>query len=274
VNYNQVFNVVLMLYCLKLLNIFIPEPLFCQRIIKSESKFYFYQNFLLMDFFIDNPETEHLYQEILRRIRLRQNVVLAESIKQRGISYKNNWGVSVTELKELASEFKTDHLLALKLWNKKWRETMILATMLDNPGEVSEEQMNFWTKSFENQEIAEQTVANLWVKTPYAFIRALEWCRGKKHLVRVTGILLIGRLALIDRKATNEMFEIYFDEFKTLAKDIALSEVLRRALVLIARRNAVLYKQVADFSDELKRQGSEAEIKLGKELSDDVLFCS
>jgi 3-methyladenine DNA glycosylase AlkD len=121
-------------------------------------------------------------------------------MKRQGIEYKLNWGVQVVELRELARGFNALHLLALKLWNKQWRESMILATMLDEPSEVSEEQMDFWTKSFENREIAEQASANLWVKTKFAFVKALEWSRGKKHLVRFTGIHLMGRLAMTQMK--------------------------------------------------------------------------
>jgi len=132
-----------------------------------------------MDFILDNPETEKEYQQLLRQIKLRKNGDVSISMKRQGIEYKLNYGVSVVELREFAKEKKPDHLLALKLWNKQWRETMILATLLDEPEEVTEEQMDFWTKSFENQEIAEQASANLWVRTKYAFVKALEWCRGK-----------------------------------------------------------------------------------------------
>src|SRR5690606_33680546 len=121
-----------------------------------------------MNFILDNPETEKDFQHLLHQFKLRKKDEISTSMKRPEMEYKLNWGVSVVELRELAKEIKQDHLLALKLWNKQWRETMILATLLDEPGKVTEEQMDFWTKSFENREIAEQASANLWVKTKFA----------------------------------------------------------------------------------------------------------
>lgn len=219
-----------------------------------------------MDYLLDNQETEQQYQQLLRTIRLRQSGEVAEHMKQRGIDYKMNWGVSLLDLREIASVYQPNHLLALKLWNKQWRETMILATMLDEPEMVSEEQMDFWTKSFGNTEIAEQASANLWVKTRFAFIKALEWCRGKKHLVHYTGIHLMGRLAISDPKAIDEMFEPFFDEVPTLAKDARLYTPLYRALVAIGSRSTGLNKSCSTLANRLRESDFENVARLGKEL--------
>jgi 3-methyladenine DNA glycosylase AlkD len=142
-----------------------------------------------MDFILDNPDTEKNFQQILKLIKLRKSGEVSDLMNQSGIRYKINWGVSIIELREIAKQFEPDHLLALKLWNKQWRETMILATLIDDPKQVTEEQIDFWTKTFENTEIAEQASANLWVKTKFAFIKAMEWCRGKKHIMRLPGFI-------------------------------------------------------------------------------------
>jgi len=131
----------------------------------------------------------------------------------KSIRFKQNFGVYIIDLREIAAQFEPDHLLALKLWNKQWRETMILATLTDEPKLVTEEQIDYWTKTFENTEIAEQASANLWVKTKFAYVKAMEWCRGKKHIIRYTGVHLIGRLALTDKDAIDEMVEPFFESF-------------------------------------------------------------
>ena len=105
-----------------------------------------------MDFLIDNQDTENKFQEILSRIKLARNGDVSDAMKRNGMVYKMNWGVSLVLLRQIAKEYETNHLLALNLWNKQWRETMILATLLDEPEKVTEEQMDFWTKSFENLE--------------------------------------------------------------------------------------------------------------------------
>lgn len=223
-----------------------------------------------MDFLLDTPETENNFQQILRLVKAHKSGEVAELMQSKGIDYKTNWGASLIDLRDIARQFKPDHLLALKLWNKGWRETMILSTMLDEPRLVTEEQMDIHTKSFTNTEIAEQSSANLFVKTKYAFIKALEWCRGKKHLIRYTGVHLMGRLAITDKKAIDEMFEPFFEEIPTLSKDKKLYTVLYRSLVAIGTRSGYLNQQCAELTKILQLTGAEVSVKLGEELFDEL----
>ncbi|MCE4566231.1 hypothetical protein INQ51_18060 [Maribellus sp. CM-23] len=223
-----------------------------------------------MDFILDNQETEEQYQNLLRAIKLRKSGEVSDAMNQQGISYKLNWGVSIIDLRELAKTYQRNHLLALKLWNKQWRETMILATLLDEPSEVSEEQMGFWTKSFETTEIAEQASANLWCKTKFAFIKALEWCRGKKHIVRFTGVHLMGRLAITDKKAIDEMFEPFFDELPTLARDEKLFTPLYRAVIAMGTRSKQLNTACIELSQNLQSDSSATAVLLGNQLYEEL----
>lgn len=223
-----------------------------------------------MDFILDNNETEQQYQALLKAIKLRKSGEVADSMNQKGFNYKLNWGVSILDLRELAKQYEANHLLALKLWNKQWRETMILATLLDNPDEVSEEQMDFWTKSFENTEIAEQASSNLWVKSKFAFVKALEWCRGKKHIVHFTGIHLLGRLAITDKNAIDEMFEPFFEELPTLAKDEKLFTPLYRTLIAFGTRSKQLNEQCCELAKTFQLSDSENSVQLGEQLYDEL----
>ena len=223
-----------------------------------------------MSFILDNSETEKKYQKLLSMVKLRKNGDVADLMNSKGIKYKLNWGVSLVELRQMAAQFEPDHLLALKLWNKQWRETMILATLLDEPAKVTEEQMDFRTKSFENTEIAEITSTHLWVKSKFAFIKALEWCRGKKFHVHYTGIHLMGRLAITEKKALDEMFEPFFAEITTLAKDSQLHTVIYRAVLAIGSRSLLLNKLATELAQSLQLSNSENAAKLGESLYDEL----
>jgi hypothetical protein len=223
-----------------------------------------------MDFILDDQNTERKFQQILRLIKSRKSGEVADLMNQKGIHYKTNWGVSIIELREIAKQFEPDHLLALKLWNKQWRETMILASLTDEPKKVTEEQIDFWTKTFENTEIAEQASANLWVNTKFAFVKAMEWCRGKKHIIRYTGVHLIGRLALTDKSAIDEMFEPFFEELPTLAKDSMLNTVFYRTIIALGKRSEYLYHQTIELAETLQMSDSENAVKQGEELYEEL----
>lgn len=224
-----------------------------------------------MDFILDNPKTEKDFQQLLRQVKLRKNGDVSNSLKRQGIEYKQNWGVSVVELREMSKDIMSDHLLALKLWNKQWRETMILATLLDEPDKVTEEQMDYWTKSFENREIAEQASANLWVNTKFAFAKAIEWSRGKKHLVRFTGIHLMGRLAITQKSAIDEMFEPFFEELAVVGKDPRLNAVIYRAVIALGTRSRWLNEQAVELAKTFQMCEQEDTVKLGETLLDELI---
>ena len=205
-----------------------------------------------MDILIDDPKSEQQFQQILTSIRLAKNGETVSQMKELGLNYKVNWGASIVSLREIASQFEPNHLLALKLWNKQWRETMIMAAMIDVPARVTEEQMDYWTKSRETTEIAETLNTFLWVKTRYAFVKSLEWCRGKKHLVRFTGIHLMGRLAIVEKSAMDELFEPFFDVLSPLAKDPNLKQIFYRSFILLGMKSKTMNESAILFAEGLK----------------------
>lgn len=205
-----------------------------------------------MDFIIDDPKIEQEFRQILTKIRQAKNGETVDTMKKLGLNYKINWGASVISLREIAKQYEPNHLLALKLWNKQWRETMILASMLDNPKEVTEEQMDYWTKSLETTEMAEMLNTYLWSKTKFAFIKSLEWCRGKKHLVRFSGLHLMGRLALTEKSAMDELFEPFFDVLSPLAKDQNLQQVFYRSFILLGQKSREMNEATILFAENLK----------------------
>jgi hypothetical protein len=223
-----------------------------------------------MDILLDDPVVDGQFRELLAKIRRLKNGETAAQMKAYGLIYKFNWGASVISLRELAKGYERNHLLALKLWNKQWRETMILATLLDEPEKVTEEQLDFWTKSFTTTEIAEQAVANLFVHTKFAYVKALEWCRGKKHLVRYTGLHLMGRLAMVDKKAIDEMFEPFFVVIFPLVKDPDLGQIFYRSMLILANRSEQLKAKCKEFLELAQDMDEEQAQKMGTLLLEDL----
>jgi 3-methyladenine DNA glycosylase AlkD len=219
-----------------------------------------------MELLMDNPEVERTYKRIIAAIPSMQNGFTAESLEKRGLKYEKNYGASIVDLKVFSRNFEKNHLLALKLWNKKWRESMILATLLEEPPKINEEQMDYWVKTAGTIEIIEQAVSNLFVETPYAFVKSLEWCRSKKQNVKHAGLLMMGRLALTSDKSIDEMYEPFFKVITPLTKDPKLSEILNRSVCQLARRSKNLYRQCVNFANEVKCFDENQSQKFGSEL--------
>jgi len=98
----------------------------------------------------------------------------------------------------------------------------------------------------------------------------MEWCRGKKHIVRFTGLHLIGRLALTDKSAIDEMFEPFFEELPTLAKDSKLNTVFYRTVIALGIRSKYLHNQTMELAQNLQMSDSENAVKQGEVLFDEL----
>ncbi len=210
-----------------------------------------------MNYLLDNPDTELIFQEILVQIKRYKNGDVVNSMQKRGVNYKVNYGVSIPMLHQVASQYTQNHLLALKLWTKQWRETMILATLLEQPDEVTENQIDFWVRNFSSIELAEQAAMNLFTKTNFAYKKAFEYSIGKKLLVKIVGLLMIGRLALTDTDAPDEYFDHFFELMPPLSKDSQLATVFSRVFIQIGMRNLNLHELTMRHAEILKTIDSE-----------------
>lgn len=194
------------------------------------------------DFILDDPATEVLFQEILEKIKALKNGITAASMVKRGMVYRVNFGASIVSLQNLAAGYPKNHLLAFKLWNKQWRESMIMSTLLEQPEKVSQNQLDFWVKNLPTIELAEQAVMNLFSKTTFAFEKAYDYCLGKKTMTKITGLLLIGRLAMNQSIIPDEKFDAFFELMPPLSKDPQLSTTFVRSFTRLGMRNPELRK--------------------------------
>lgn len=108
-----------------------------------------------------DKNTDEDFTRILQMIQNRKNGVVADTINKSGMDYKMVWGVSIPHLRKVASEFNPNNRLAKLLWNHKWRETMILATMLCDSNQLENKELEQWMVDLSNLELAEQMAFNL-----------------------------------------------------------------------------------------------------------------
>ena len=75
-------------------------------------------------------QTHEKLKAIKQSFRLMMNGVAARSMRDKGLDYKINWGVSLPDLQTMAREYEQDYELAIELWKEDIRECKILATLL------------------------------------------------------------------------------------------------------------------------------------------------
>lgn len=120
-----------------------------------------------MKVFVFNPEVDEKIKAIMHLINLRKSGEVANLISNSYNDYRVSYGVSLNYLKEISSIYQKDNQLAEQLWYKEIRETMIMATMIADPGSISEKVLIEWTELIKASELAEQFAKNILSKSEY-----------------------------------------------------------------------------------------------------------
>ena len=75
-------------------------------------------------------ELKEQLKEIKTQLRLSMNGAVSQSMREKGLVYKLNFGVELPRIKSIASAYGKDHALAQALWKEDIRECKILAGLL------------------------------------------------------------------------------------------------------------------------------------------------
>jgi 3-methyladenine DNA glycosylase AlkD len=192
--------------------------------------------------------------EIIDQLKSLSNPVNVNGMVRFGINPANTMGVSMPVLRNIARQIGHHHVLALQLWYAGVHETRILASLVDKPAEVTEEQMEKWTAEFDSWDICDQCCSNLYARIPIAYQKALDWSGRPEEFVKRAGFSLMAYLAVHDKKAENKQFLLFFKSLKTGATDKRnfVKKAVNWAIRQIGKRNMALNEQAIALSREIQ----------------------
>lgn len=193
--------------------------------------------------------TRDKVKEIKQSFRLVMDGAVAKSMRDKGLSYVLNWGVTLPRLQLMAEELKasmadpqgnTDEQydLAIALWKEDIRECKLLATMLMPPMRMLSEVCDIWMEQMPTQEVAEQASFNLWQHLPYAPEKAYQWLASDKELYQLCGFHVLTRLFMNGQQPNERGINEFIDQ--TLAALQGSFPSVQKAALQSLRRFAEL----------------------------------
>lgn len=159
-----------------------------------------------------NEETHQKLMQIKRSFRLLMNGPTSQSMTQKGVDYKINWGVPFIELKKMALEYGKDYDLAIELWKEDIRECKILATLIMPAKRMLAEITDIWMEQVKSQEMAEMLAFNLLQHVDYAPVIAYQWMASDKPLYQIAGFQLLARLFANGQEANERGINEFLDQ--------------------------------------------------------------
>lgn len=159
-----------------------------------------------------NKEIQERVKEIKQSFRQLMDGRTAQSMRDKGLDYKLNWGASIPMLREKAEEIGKDYDLAIELWKADVRECKILATMIMPVERMLPEVVDIWMEQMTSQEIAEQAAFNLFQYLPYAPEKAYQWIASDKELEQLCGFHILSRLFMNKQEPNERGINEYIDQ--------------------------------------------------------------
>ena len=197
---------------------------------------------------------EHLMDEIKRK----GTPSAVAGMSRFGIQTGAALGVPIPQLRNLAKEAGTNHDLAQELWKTGIHEARILASMIDDPTKVSDEQMEKWAADFDSWDIVDGSCGNLFDKTKFAVSKAHEWSKRREEYVKRAGFVLMAELAVHDKKASDKIFLDFLPVIIREASDERnfVKKAVNWALRQIGKRNTFLNASAIKTYTEIRKSDS------------------
>lgn|SRR5574344_52844 len=151
-------------------------------------------------------------KEIKQSFRLQMNGVASKSMRDKGLEYKINWGLTLPQLKQIASKYGKDKELALELWKEDIRECKILATLIMPPKEMSEELVDVWKEQTYSQEMAEMTAFNLYQYLDFAPMIAYKWMASDNVIYQLCAYHILARLFMQGKEPNDRGINEFLDQ--------------------------------------------------------------
>jgi 3-methyladenine DNA glycosylase AlkD len=177
-----------------------------------------------------------------------------------GINVDRALGISIPALQALAKNIGQNHKLAEALWSCGLHEARILACMIDEPQQVSENQLERWVQDFNSWDVCDQCCNRLFSKTKFAYTKALAWSRRPEEFVKRAGFVLMAVLAVHAKRAPDKQFDSFFKRIKQEATDERnfVKKAVNWALRQIGKRNLLLNKKAIALAKDIQNLESKA----------------
>lgn len=170
-----------------------------------------------------------------------------------GIDVSSSLGISMSRIRPLARRIGKDHGLAQALWGSGIREARILATLVDDPASVTEDQMEAWARGFRSWEVVDAACCNLFDRTPFRYTKAVEWAGREEEFVKRAGFSLMAGIAVHDKKARDDQLLALLPVIRRESCDRRnfVRKSVNWALRQIGKHNAALNQAAIEAAEEI-----------------------
>ena len=198
------------------------------------------------------------YTEVLERLESLANPEWVSGMGRFGIETRRAYGIRVPVLRKLAKDTGKNHRLAQQLWETEIHEARILASMIADPNEMTEELMDSWAADLDSWDLCDGCCGNLFDKTEFAYKKVEDWSLRSEEFVKRAAFALMASLAVHDKEANDETFLAFLPIIERECTDDRnfVKKAVNWALREIGKRNPDLNAAAIDTASGIRRDDS------------------
>lgn len=195
-------------------------------------------------------KVERDVKSIIEEIKTYSSEVNKKGMSRFGINTDNAFGVSVTNLKQIAKGIKKSHNLALDLWKTGYHEARIMGVLLDELDKVEEVQLNKWVLDFNSWDICDLTCMYIVSKSNFCEKKIYEWYTREEQFVKRAAFATIAAAAVHQKNWNDKKFVDMLPLIKTALNDERnfVKKAVNWALRGIGKRSKKLNNIAVDFT--------------------------
>ena len=198
-------------------------------------------------------------KDIKQSFRQMMDGATAQSMRQKGLDYRLNWGATLPRLREMAEALKAGqsdvqspdehsavYHLAIALWKEDVRECKLLATMLMPPDEALPEVIDLWMEQTTSLEVAEQAAMNLYQHLPFAADKAFQWLASADDLTQLCGYHVLSRHFMRKQEPNERGINEFLDQAVTALQspNVSLRKATMQSIIRFSELGLV-YERMA-----------------------------
>jgi 3-methyladenine DNA glycosylase AlkD len=213
--------------------------------------------------------TPHTLDQAVAALKALENKDTLAGKAHFGINVSKALGLSMPQIRGIAKTITKDHALAEALWQTGIHEARLMASMVDMPKSVTEDQMDRWVQDFDSWDVCDQTCGELFDRTPFTTLKIHEWSGRPEEFVKRAGFALIAWQAVHDKKRGDTDFFEYLPLVERAATDHRnfVKKAVNWALRQIGKRSATLHRPALDMAKKLSQNPDKTARWIGKDAA-------
>jgi len=197
--------------------------------------------------------------EIIEELKLLSTADHYAKLSHFGINAAKAYGVKIPLLRQLAKKIGKNHELALALWDTDVHEARLLASMIELPGLVTENQFDSWVNDFDSWDMCDQC-CGLLGDSPLALQKVDDYSVRSEEFVKRTAFVLMCQYAVHYKKMEDDQFCYFLKIIEREAWDERnfVRKAVNWALRQIGKRNEFLRLKAIESAEAILNQNSKS----------------